>query len=197
MPRNPPSDVEHVVFTDHSIRRRAGAPNVPPPSNAELVPYWGGKPSARDLGLAYAMVGLREQNAEYLERAFRLLQGAVAKNGADAQAIAYLAQFYRDRKDDAHALPLYERAWQMDRTQAPVTAALGAYAMQRGHVDEAIRFWKQALDISPALLLVRTNLAAALVRAGQAGRARDVLRRALDFNPAFQPAKDLLKKIAP
>ena len=84
----------------------------------------------------------------------------------------------------------------MDQTQAPVAAALGAYTMQRGHLDEAIRFWKQALAISPALILVRTNLAAALVRRGQAEQAREVLRKALDFNPAFQPTRDLLNKIA-
>ncbi len=57
-----------VVFTDHSIRRRPGAPTGTPPADAELVPFGGGAASPRDLGLAYAMAGLREQNPTYIDR---------------------------------------------------------------------------------------------------------------------------------
>jgi hypothetical protein len=195
MPRNPPSDVEHVVFTDHSIRRRPAPASGSTRADADLAPFAGGEASPRDLGLAYAMVGLREQNATYLERAFQLLQGAVAKGGADAQALAYLAEFYRDRKDDRHALPLYEDAWEMDQTQAAVAAALGAYQMQHGNLDEAIRFWNRALAISPSLVLVRANLATALLRTGRPGQAQATLQKALEFNPAFQAAIDLLSRI--
>ena len=196
MPRNPVSDVDHVVFTDHSIRKRPLTASSVAPPNAELIPFGGGEPGSRDLGLAYAMVGLREQNPAYLERAFRLLQETVARGAGDAQALAYLAQFYRDRKDDAHALPLYREALRMDRTQPAVAAALGAYAMQRGDFAEAIRLWDETLAISPALVLVRANLADALLRTGHAGQARTTLRKAFEYNPAFQPGRDLLNRIA-
>ena len=83
----------------------------------------------------------------------------------------------------------------MDPTQSAVAAALGAYQMQHGNLAEAIRFWNRALAISPALLLVRTNLAAALLRAGQTEQARATLRKALEFNPSFQAARDLLNRI--
>jgi Tfp pilus assembly protein PilF len=195
MPRNPPSDIDHVVFTDHSIRRRAAAASGSPPADADLVLFGGGETNARDLGLAYAMVGLREQNATYMDRAFHLLEETVARGGGDALTLAYLAEFYRDRKDDAHALPLYEEAWRMDPTQSAVAAALGAYQMQRGNFEQAIRFWNQALAISPALLLVRTNLAAAFLRAGQPEQARATLRQALEFNPSFQAGRDLLNRL--
>jgi tetratricopeptide (TPR) repeat protein len=195
MPGNPPSDIEHVVFTDHSIRRRPAQPSGSPRADAALTKFGGGENTARDLGLAYAMVGLREDNSAYLGRAFELLKEAAAGGSADALALAYLAQFYRDRKDDAHALPLYEEVWQKDRTQSAVAAALGAYQMQRGNFDEAIRFWNQALAISPTLVLVRANLAEALLRAGRPEEARSVLLTALQFNPAFQPARDLLNRL--
>ena len=55
------------------------------------------------------MAGLREQ-PPHTSIAFRLLQETVAHGGGDAPALAYLAEFYRNRKDDAHALPLYEEA---------------------------------------------------------------------------------------
>ena len=195
MPRNPTMDVDHVVFTDHSIPRGKVAA-ASPAADADLVPFAGGDASARDLGLAYAMVGRREQNAVYLDRAFRLLQAAAAQGGADAEAIANLAEFYRGRKDDARALPLYEQAWRMDPTQAPVAAALGAYQMQRGKLEEAIRFWNRALAINPAMVLVRANLATALERTGRADEAVAVMQKALEFNPAFQPARDFLERSA-
>jgi hypothetical protein len=196
MPRNPPSDVDHVVFTDHSIRRRARPLAGTLADDADLVPFGAGEPGTRDLGLAYAMVGLREGNAAYVERGFRLLQETVARGDADAQVLAYLAEFYRNRKDDAHALPLYEEAWRIDPTQSAVAAALGAYQMQRGHFDEAIRWWDQTLAINPALVLVRTNLAAALLRTRQPEKARETLRKALEFNPTSQDARDLLNRIS-
>ena len=230
MPRNPPSDIEHVVFTDHSIPRRprpdGGIAGASPRTDADLVQFGGGETNARDLGLAYAMVGLREANDTYLERAFHLLQEAVHDPAdADSLALAYLAQFYRDRKDDAHALPLYEEAWRKDRTQSAVAAAIGAYWMQLGNqraaagagcqpltgpqspaappcvvrgiseVDQAIVFWNRALAISPALLLVRVNLAGALSRKGQPEEAKEILRKALEFDPTFQPARDLLNRV--
>jgi len=195
MPRNPPSDVDHVVFTDHSIRRRGTPRPSPLAADANLVPFGGGEGGTRELGLAYAMVGLREQNATYVERAFRLLRETVARGDADAQVLAFLAEFYRDRKDDAHALPLYEEAWRRDGTQSAVAAALGAYQMQRGHFEEAVRWWNQTLAINPALVLVRVNLANALLRTGHPEQARETLRKALEFNPSSQAARDLLKRI--
>lgn len=195
MPRNPTSDVDHVVFTNHAIPRRPSPPSALPPPTADLVPFGGGKASARDLGLAYAMVALREGNAVYRERAFRLLQDAVAQGARDAQTLLYLAQLYRDRSDDAHARPLYEEVWRMDGEQYAAGAALGAYQMQAGNLEEAVRLWRQTLAISPALLLVRQNLAVALWRTGHPDQAQTTLREALEFNPSFQPAKDLLNQI--
>ena len=105
-----------------------------------------------------------------------------------------MAEFYRDRKDDAHALPLYEQSWRLDRTQAPVAAALGAYQMQSGHLEEAIRLWNEALAINPALLLVRVNLAPALERTGHPDQAQAVMRKALEFSPSFREARDFVER---
>jgi Flp pilus assembly protein TadD len=68
--------------------------------------------------------------------------------------------------------------------------------MQRGNFEQAIRFWSQALAISPALVLVRANLATALLRTGHAEQAQATLRQALEFQPSFQEARDLLNRIA-
>jgi Flp pilus assembly protein TadD len=67
--------------------------------------------------------------------------------------------------------------------------------MQRGNFDQAIRFWNQALAINPAMVLVRVNLAAALLRTGHPEQAQATLRQALEFQPSFQEARDLLNRI--
>ena len=61
--------------------------------------------------------------------------------------------------------------------------------------ESAVRFWNQALAASPALVLVRINLAKALLRTGHAEQAQATLRQALEFQPSFQEARDLLNRI--
>ena len=72
---------------------------------------------------------------------------------------------------------------------------LGAYQMEQGHYEEAIRLFKEALKISPALVLVRLNLAVALIKVGRETEARPVLQKALEFNPSFADARNLLNQI--
>ena len=195
MPRGQTSDIQHVVFTDHSIRRRPSVDAAAPVPDSELTLYPSFNATTRDLALGYAVVALRDHNSSDRERAFPLLKKAAEDGTADSVALAYLAEFYRDAKDDAHALPLYERVWRMDKSQYAVAAALGAYQMQRGNFNEAIRFWREALALNPAMVLVRVNLAQALVRTGNASEARTELERALRFNPASPEARGLLSRI--
>ena len=198
MPRNPVADAEHVVYTDHSIPRLATArPNVKPSPDTPLTPFGQKTADARDLGLAYAIVSIREQNAIYRERAFELLKQAIATTPNDPPVLSYLADLYKKRSDDGNAVPLYERLLRVDPSESSAPVALGAYAMERGDYKEAVRFWRDAIRKSPALLLVRANLAVALLRTGRPEEARAVLKKALEFIPGFKAARDLLDKIQP
>ncbi len=198
MPRRRVSDAAHVVFTDHSIPRRprnedAGGGTVN--RDAPLAAFGERSPGARDLGLAYAILGAREQNATYRERAFGLLESANRSHPDDPQAIAYLADLYRQRGEDGKAIPLYRELMRIDPGQSGAPAALGAYAMERGEIAEAIRLWRRALEISPALPLVRVDLAMALIRRGERDEAREVLGKALRFTPEFPAARQLLDQL--
>jgi TPR repeat protein len=195
MPRGPASDIQHVVFTDHSIRRKPSGGGVIPSSTSELVPYPSYTATTRDLTLAYAVVALRDNNPADRDRAFPLLKQAAEQGTADAQALAYLAEFYRDAKDDQHALPLYHLVWQMDKSQYAAAAALGAYQMQSGNLTAAIQLWREALALNPAMTLVRVNLAKALLRTGNPNEAKVTLEKALQLNPASPEARDLLSQI--
>jgi tetratricopeptide (TPR) repeat protein len=203
MPRRPVTDAQHVVYTDHSIRRRpAFLQNKPNSPNPPLAILNMDTADPRDLGLAYAVLTAREQNPAYRERAFNLLR-AVLQNkpndlqnkANDAQVLSYLAGLYRSRGEDAQAIQLYQRLLRLDSSESSAPAVLGAYAMERGDDKEAIRLWTAALRISPALLLVRTNLASALIRTGRRDEARLVLEKALEFNPEFPAARKLLADI--
>jgi len=195
MLRGPTSDIQHVVFTDHSIRRKPSGSGVVPSSQSELVPYPSYTATTRDLALAYAMVALRDNNPADRDRAFPLLKQAAEQGTADAQALAYLAEFYRDARDDRHALPLYQQVWQMDKSQYAAAAALGAYQMQSGNLAAAIQLWRDALALNPAMTLVRVNLAKALLRTGNANEAKATLQKALQLNPASPEARELLSQI--
>jgi Tetratricopeptide repeat/Cytochrome c554 and c-prime len=195
MPRGAANDIQHVVFTDHSIRRKPAQARAVTSSNAELIPYSSYTATKRDLALAYAVVALRDHNTTDRDRAFVLLKQAAEQGTADSKALAYLAEFYRDAKDDAHALPLYQQVWRMDKSQYAAAAALGAYQMQRGNLAEAIEFWRQALALNPAMTLVRVNMAQALLRLGKTAEARAALQQALQFHPASPEASALLSQI--
>jgi predicted CXXCH cytochrome family protein len=196
MPRGPTSDIQHVVFTDHSIRSKPSGSGAAPASDSELVPYPSFTATTRDLALAYAVVALRDHNTADRERAFLLLKQAAEQGTADPQALAYLAEFYRDAKDNAHALPIYQQVWLMDKSQYAVAAALGAYQMQSGNLSAAIQLWREALALNPAMTLVRVNLAQALLRTGNLSEAKVTLEKALQLNPASPEARDLLSQIS-
>ncbi len=195
MPRGPTSDIQHVVFTDHSIRRTPGRSGAAPASGSPLVPYPGYTQTTRDLALAYAVVAAREHNAADRERALPLLKQAAEQGSADTVALTYLAGFYYEANDNAHAIPLYQQIWLKDRSQYAAASALGAFQMQAGNLPLAIRAWQAALALNPAMILVRVNLAKALLQTGKPDEARATLEKALQFNPASQEVRDLLRQI--
>lgn len=195
MPRGPTSDIQHVVFTDHSIRRRPGRVDAIPSSDSELVAYPSYTATTRDLALAYAVVALRDHNPSDLSRALPLLRRSVEEGNADSVAKAYLGEFYYDVNDNAHAVPLYQQVWLTDPSQYAAASALGAWQMQSGNLPGAIKLWQAALALNPAMTLVRVNLAKALLGLGKPDEAKAILEKALQFNPASPEARDLLSQI--
>jgi tetratricopeptide (TPR) repeat protein len=192
MPRNPVSDAEHVVYTDHSIPRRPGVRATPPRADAPLVLFSGGEPAPRDLALAYAILAQQEpRNTAYRTRAFELLRSIA---NPDAEVMVALAEYQRE-SDPPQAVSLYERAIAADPSQLTARVNLGAIRMERGEYAEAIRIWQDALSRNPGLVLVRANLALALMRTQSPAAARAVLEKAAEFNPLFGLPGQLLDQV--
>jgi Tfp pilus assembly protein PilF len=196
MPKSPASDAQHVVFTDHSIPRRTGAPIASvAASDAGLVPFGGAQSSLRDFALAHAIKAIGQTGGADRTRALSLLERAVKETPADVEVLLYLAEIYRTGGKNDLARPLYERAITLDPAQVTASVGLGGIMMERGDYPAAVRLWKDALSKNAGLELVRLNLAMALWKTGDRTAAESTLRTALSLNPAFAPARELLEKL--
>ena len=194
MPKSAAADAQHVVYTDHSIPRRP-RPAVQPAVAGELVAFAGFRSTQRDLALAYAIAAPREGNTADRARALALLEKASREAPDDVEVLLYLAEIYRNDGRGGLAIPLYQRAIQLDPSQVTASVGLGGVLMERGQYAEAIRLWQDALAKNAGLELVRVNLAMAYWKTGDARAAESALHQALELNPAFAPAAQLLEQV--
>src|SRR5260370_13138597 len=111
MPKNPVRDVEHAVYTEHTIRK-PGGPVAPAKGERNLILFGDARAGDREFGLAYAQVpGYESRAIDYLERAPR----------DDAEVLTRLAFLYDSGGREENAIPLYEAALRIDPTQVTAT----------------------------------------------------------------------------
>jgi predicted CXXCH cytochrome family protein len=197
MPKGAASDAQHVVFTDHSIPRRPARkpPRPAAVSEAALTTFDGAPARLRDQALAYAIAAVGRTSGADRTRAIPLLEQAAKENPSDVEVLLYLAEIYRNDGKNDLARPLYQRAIALDPNQATASVGLGGILMESGEYREAIRLWTDALSKNAGLELVRLNLAVAYLKIADRISAELHLRKALDLNPAFAPARELLKNM--
>jgi Tfp pilus assembly protein PilF len=160
-----------------------------------LITFDGSRGSLRDQALAYAIAAVGRSDGADRTRALTLLERAVRENPADVEVLLYLAEIYRNDGRNDLALPLYQRAIVLDPNQATAPVGLGGILMERGEYPAAIRLWTDALSKNAGLQLVRLNLAVAFLKMGDRISAERHLRKALDLNPSFPQARELLKSL--
>jgi Tfp pilus assembly protein PilF len=197
MPKSAVTDVAHAVYTDHSIPRRV--PDTSSKSAAaggRLTLFGGGVPSARDLGLAYALVAERDPNPAYRERAFELLRAAVSEQPNDPAAIVQLAHLYGHRGETDRAMALYEKAVKADPSQVVAANNLATYLTQQGRLPDAIALWSGVLAQSPGYEAARMNLAVAQSQSGDERSAHQTLMTGLNLNPGSTAIRKLFSQLA-
>ena len=195
MPKNPAVDAQHVVYTDHSIPRRPRGKSRPlPATDAEFVPFDGAPAAPRDLALAHAQAAVGKTAGPDRQRAIALLE-SVAGESRDPEVLVSLAEIYRNDGKNTLARPLYQRTLAIDPQNATAMVGLGGVLMEAGDPAGAIPLWTRALSKNAGLELVRLNLALALWQTGDHDAALRNLETALEINPAFAPARDLLRKL--
>ncbi len=196
MPKIPASDAQHVVYTDHSIPRRArrNAP-IAPASDQELVAFGEHEVAKRDLALAYAQAAIGKTGGAERVRATALLESLAANGTSDPEVLVSLAEIYRNGGKNDAARSLYRRTLAADPGNLTALVGLGGVLMEGGDAGGAIPLWTRALSKNAGLELVRMNLALALWSTGNHEAALAHLRTAIEINPAFAPPRDVLRNL--
>jgi tetratricopeptide (TPR) repeat protein len=106
-----------------------------------------------------------------------------------------VAQAALDRVDEAARS--FERARDLDPKFAPAVAYLGMTHDQRGRFAEAVELYERALAIDDRLAAAHYLAAEAILKQSPAdeARAESHLRRAVELDPRFAPARVSLAKI--
>src|SRR5207247_9688632 len=94
--------------------------------------------------------------------------------------------------DEEEGMIIYHRALSKDPQLIAAGVKLVVLLGKRGRYPEAIRLWEEALKQNSGLEPVRLNLAKGYLRTGDFSAAKRVLLKALEYNPDFQTARELL-----
>jgi predicted CXXCH cytochrome family protein len=163
MSKDGSSNIPHTAVTDHRILRVPERSNPPParrlqPHEIPLVPFgWSGgelsESQRRDLGVVLAEISENQQEAgPTLARLAMPLLDAALKNHAD-DLVAWHAKGLALRQIGltAESLQAFEQvlAYEPRNERTLLQAAEAATAL--GRLDQAINFWKRAIDINPVM----------------------------------------------
>lgn len=196
MPRTGAPTVKHAAFTDHSIpRMRRDVPQSGIPGDASLVTFGRIPASDRELGLAYADVGIKENNGLWGMKAFELLRKAAAENPDDAKVASQLAQLYDRMGNEQKACELYAQAVASDPAAIAPKVNLGTCLAKQGKLEESMKAWADVVARSPGMEAARLNLAVAQFQSGDIEAAKATLTEGLKINPASRKAREILDQV--
>jgi tetratricopeptide (TPR) repeat protein len=176
MPKSRAADAGHGVFTDHSIPRVPGRARAQPAASWTLRGFSSADRGDRELGLAYAEVGVRTGSRQQQAEAIRLLTAAPQ----DAEVQVRLADLQERAGDSGRALALYQAALRQDPNAVVALVNLGRLHGSNGLLDPAITLWREALKRNPCLAEAGANLQIAL-RAKNDTAGAEAVRRSQEF----------------
>ena len=177
MPKSPAADAAgHGVFTDHSIPRVPGRGRAQPAASWNLRGFSAADTGGRELGLAYAEVGVRTGDRRQQAEAIRLLTAAPQ----DAEVQVRLADLEERAGNSGRALTLYQSALRKDPNAVVALVNLGRLYGSSGLLDQAIALWREALQRNTCLAEAGANLQIAL-RAKKDTVGAEAVRRSQAF----------------
>lgn len=124
--------------------------------------------------------------------AAKLFREVIEADTRNVAAQAYLALIDERRGDFQRAKQAAERAVSGDKRNAVAHYALGTALQGLGDRDGARREYQQAEAFAPSLIAASLRIAQLDAAAGQKDRARERLSRALNSDPSYLPAKQIL-----
>jgi hypothetical protein len=202
MPTYANVDVAHTASTDHRIVREAGKePPVHPVGGGhggEEVPveFYGGHPDrdpeiARDLGIALLTVAYQRQVIELssAELVLRLLGPALKECPGDLAAWEAKGKALMLLKRSTEACRAYEALLKRAPNHEGALVALGTLNHDLGHPEDALRYWRRAVDINPWMPEYRKNLFRLLAHHEQWDEAGQQTLKWIELDPADVDAR--------
>jgi predicted CXXCH cytochrome family protein len=198
MARPPSNDIAHEQVTDHWIKKRISNARLPVATTGELRTVGGMIADDRDLGLAYAQMAARgnqaagERAIPLLRRAEHTESGARRDHELHAQ-LGFLEQM--SGKSDA-AAEEYQIALEADPYDSLAAGDLALLRAGQHQFADASRLWRAVFDHDPAQLGAGMNLAVVECELGERAAALATLDRLLEFAPDTQKAKVMAQEIS-
>jgi tetratricopeptide (TPR) repeat protein len=198
MPQGETSDVLHVNFTDHWIRKDPQAPAQHAPKDAELQDFFGEKDSAANLrlGMAYLQYFEETTNARKdLDRAVSLLTAGLKIDPTYEQALYALGKAYLhlNRLDEArrqfHALT------QIAPRNALAHFQLAQVLHKMEQLEAATAAYQASLNLFPENAIALTNLGNIQAQLGNLAAALDYYQKAVQAQPSYALAHNNMGEI--
>lgn len=192
MPKVPPSDAPHTLFTDHRIARvpappgeRHGGSQGP----VQLVNVLeGAAGSPRDLALAYMLYGGAEGDPGAIAHGARLLAPIARENPEDLAALRMMASWHDARGNDDEAIRSLRALVERAPRAAEFKVALGRRLRSDGRHDEALALLESAVAEDPDYAPARLTLGDLLLAGGRVQDAEAQHREALRLDPVMGAA---------
>ncbi len=203
--RSGTSDIPHVTFTDHWIRRRVPAPATTEPSSSDTFvrerPFDLVDITAREAGdssagaeneLAGALASFMFYDSNhrlpaYLPRVVATIRRARAAGARHPVAPLYLGRALLAMDSTAAAEAALREAIKAAPEDPLPRYWLGRALLARGDAAGAVATLSEAVRLQPLLVEARQSLAEALVAAGRIEGALAELRQAVALNPVHHP----------
>jgi predicted CXXCH cytochrome family protein len=196
MARPPSNDIAHEQVTDHWIKKRISNERLSLAKSGELETVGGIPADDRDLGLAYAQMAARGDQAAGA-RSLRLLKQSesVGKSSGDHELHTQLGFLEQMNGQPAAASEEYQMALKANPYDAVAAGDLALLEAGQHRYVEAVRLWKSVFDHDPAQLGAGMNLAIVECGLGDRDAALATLDRLLAFSPDDGEAKTLQQEI--
>jgi predicted CXXCH cytochrome family protein len=197
MPQPQSNDIAHEQVTDHWIRKRISNQRPPLADSGDLEPVGGMMADDRDLGIAYAQMAARGNQAAG-EKALKLLQQADhTESGAkrDHELHAQLGFLKQMSGHATAAVEEYQLALESDPYDSLAAGDLALLKINQREYAEALSLWKAVFDHDPGQTGAGLNLAIVQCGLGEREPAMVTLDRLLEFSPDDEKAKAMDREI--
>jgi predicted CXXCH cytochrome family protein len=196
MARPPSNDIAHEQVTDHWIRKRVSEERLPLATSGELMTVGGVGADDRELGLAYAEMAARGDQAAGA-KAMDLLRRSEKREGAekDGKLHAQLGFLEQVAGDADAAAREYARALEADPYDELAAGDLALIEAGEHRVREAVRGWRTVFGNDPSQTGAGMNLAITECAEGEADAALRTLDEVLEFSPDDGRARGLREEM--